>query len=570
MRSCTVRKYCIEELVFIILQRRVRPQGVRTREARVNQVLEFSERDAGFRTTIIGGMPAIAILTFGFLILALVQLTDFTISGKPTRDLVWIIGVTQVAVYAWIRARSRLDLKRQVTVLSIIYGLQLCLYCAVDVDGFMGGGRPILVWRWNSSTGQQWEDYQAPVGCPTEAAGADLNATTIFDSPGFRGADRSGRLAAVQLDLQRAHRPKQLWRQPLGRGWSSFSVVGDFCITQEQRDQYECVVCYELLSGREVWCHKDNACFEEITGGQGPRATPTIHDGKVYALGATGILNCLAGEDGARIWNSNVLVDANSENALFGMSGSPLVIGELVIVCPGGRNASVVAYNANTGNQVWAAGHAGASYSSPQATVIGGRMQILSFNAEGLFSHDSQSGQVLWSFPWVSNPSEKNNVGQPIVFTSPGRQQAEVFISSGYGKGATLLKVSAQAGRFSVREIWRNRNLKAKFSSAVAQQGYIYGLDDRILVCIEVATGRRCWKRGRYGYGQIVLAGETLIVQAESGEIVLVDATPERHHELARFSALRDRTWNHPVLCGDVLLVRNDREAACFRLPRVR
>jgi outer membrane protein assembly factor BamB len=286
----------------------------------------------------------------------------------------------------------------------------------------------------------------------------------------------------------------------------------------------------------------------------------------VFALGATGILNCLDGSDGRLIWTTNILQDANTENALFGMSGSPLVVNDLIIVSPGGKNSSLVAYDRRTGERVWAAGDSGASYSSPQYAPFVDHPQILTFNAEGLFGHDVFSGRVLWHFDWVSNPAEKNNVCQPVVLPGGHGRPCRVFISSGYGKGCVLSDIVQQNGTFNVHVLWRNKNLKAKFSSLVRHGTHIYGLDEKILVCVDLATGRRCWKGGRYGHGQLVLADNTIIIQAESGEVVLVEATSQEHHELARFTALDHRTWNHPTVAGDILLVRNDREATCYQL----
>lgn len=340
-------------------------------------------------------------------------------------------------------------------------------------------------------------------------------------------------------------------------------------MTQEQRGGFEAVVCYELRTGHEVWEHRDLACFDEVTGGKGPRATPAIQEGRVFSLGATGILNCLDGRSGRPIWSRNILADSNTANRLFGMAGSPLLLNGLVIVSPGGEGSSLVAYDCQSGERVWRGGDVDASYSSPHFAAFQ-TPQILNFNADGLFAHEAQSGRVLWSHAWISNPAERNNVCQPVPLPSgDGQSDEQVFISSGYGKGCALLDVPQNGQDFAVRERWRNQNLKAKFSSVVRRGDHIYGLDDRILVCIDLASGDRCWKGGRYGYGQLVLVDDLLLVQAESGEVAVVEASISRHRELGRFAALSDRTWNHPVVAGNLLLVRNDREVACYELPRV-
>jgi outer membrane protein assembly factor BamB len=513
-------------------------------------------------------LPGAVLLLLGVLALYVVQTTEFSILDRPSRDILAIIGVTNVAIYFWVRVVARVGFRSQITALALLYGLQLGLYAAVRIDGFMGDGRLILAWRWAPTTGQSWNIDETIESSAAANVTADLVSVTEFDHASFRGADRTGTVRTVRLAREWTKPPRQLWRRPIGLGWSSFAVVGDFCVTQEQRGEFESVVCYELRTGREVWRHSDLARFDEVTGGTGPRATPTIHGGRVFTLGATGILNCLDGRDGRRIWSANILLDNQAENTLFGMSGSPLVVNGLVVVSPGGKKGSLVAYDMRTGARVWAGDDAEASYSSPQYAPFSDHPQILNFNAEGLSGHDAESGGVLWRYTWVSNPAEKNNVCQPVVFLSDDKRPNRVFISSSYGMGCALLDIVRRDGAFEVRVSWRSQNLKAKFSSVVRRGMHVYGLDERILACIDVATGERCWKGGRYGYGQLVLADDLLIVQAESGEIALVEATPERHRELGRFAALNHRTWNHPVVSEDLLLVRNDREAACYELPR--
>lgn len=403
---------------------------------------------------------------------------------------------------------------------------------------------------------------------PATLGPVDLTKTSPWDYPGFRGLDRSGIVREHKLSSDWVHaQPKLLWRREVGLGWSSFSVVGDFCLTQEQHGPYETVVCYELRTGREVWVHRDRTLFENPTGGNGPRATPTIDGGRVYTLGATGVLNCLDGSTGEAIWSKDILGDNEAENVYYGLSGSPLVTERLVVVAPGGRGHSVVAYDKQTGEKVWAAGDDPASYASPQLATLAGRRQVLNFNAEGLAAHDLESGEILWRYPWVANPTERNNVCQPVPLPPAGAGQADrVFISSGYGKGCALLAVTEADEEFAVETLWSNRNLKAKFTSVVVRNGFVFGLDERILACVDLETGRRRWKGGRYSYGQVMLVDDVLVVQAETGEVAFVEASPEGFRELARFDALDGRTWNHPVLAGSLLLVRNDQEAACYEL----
>lgn len=520
--------------------------------------------------TVIRCSPALILLLLGFSLLTFIQTTENSISGYPTRDYRWIIGITELTIYIWVRAFSRVPLRAQVLTLVFICGLQLSLYSVLYTDGFMGDGRPILAWRWNPSTNELWQEQKLNDNSKKITAPIDLSTSNKFDSPAFRGTDRTGRMPSVSLARKWIQPPEKLWSHPVGLGWSSFAVVGDYCMTQEQRGDDECIVCYELRTGKEVWKHSDVAYFNEVTGGMGPRATPSVQNGRVFALGATGILNCLDGSNGQRIWSINILKDNDAENALFGMSGSPLLVNGLVIVSPGGKAGSLVAYDQRSGDRVWANGESNTSYSSPQYADFATGPQVLIFNAEGIYGHDVTSGTLLWNYPWVSNPSERNNVCQPVALPGDEETPDRVFISSGYGMGCALFDLIPSGKTFEVRKRWANRNLKAKFSSVVRRGTHVYGLDGSILVCIDLATGERCWKGGRYGYGQLVLVDDMLLVQAESGEVVLVEATPDRHHALARFAALNHRTWNSPVVSGSLLLVRNDREAACYQLPLAR
>lgn len=509
------------------------------------------------------------------------------VSGIPTRDVLVILGTMELGVYLWVRLYSGLHLWQQIQVLCLFVSAQAAVHQLTRLDGFTGDARPIWTWRWAKTPQEKFAESRkvhtkkGELSTPTKSLDrrtqkkANLASTTPWDSPGFRGADRSGTMAATNIETDwRAHPPKLLWRQAIGSGWSTFAVVGDYCVTQEQRKVEEAVVCYEVRTGREVWVHLDRARFFEPTGDEGPRATPTIHNGRVYSLGATGILNCLEGSNGKVLWQANILEETGAANRLFGMVGSPLVVDSsssirktFVIVTPGGKGNSVVAFDAATGKRVWNAGYADPSYSSPQLATICGRRQILSFNAEGLFAHDLEIGRVLWSVPWISNPAERNNVCQPVLLSSKGNDQTDsVLISSGYNMGSALFEISRQDDEFSVSEQWKSRALKAKFSSAILHEGHIYGLDGASLACLDISTGERKWKGGHFGYGQLVLAGSNLLVQLESGEVALVEASPDSLREISRFAALSGRTWNHPVLAGNLLLVRNDREAACYEL----
>jgi outer membrane protein assembly factor BamB len=439
------------------------------------------------------------------------------------------------------------------------------------VDGFTAGGRPILTWRWlrrpTDPTAQPILVQPPVYNPPVSDRPVDLTQTSAHDYPSFRGKDRTGVVPGVALFRDWTARPPDLlWSHPLTGGQSSVVIVGDWCINQEQRGDDEAVVCYELRTGRECWNYRYAASFYEYWGGTGPRATPTVHRGRVYALGASGILNCLDGRTGKPIWTIDVLKDNGAENRIFGVVASPLVVDGKVIVSPGGPGRSLVAYDEARGTKLWAAGDAAASYSSPLLADLCGRRQVLIFNAEGLYSHDLKSGAILWSVPWVSNPTEKNNVCQPVPLHD-GNIDC-VFLASGYHMGCTLLEVREEHHGFVVRPRWSNQNVRAKFASVVERDGFVYGFDERILVCIDWRTGERRWRYpGRFEHGQVLAVGDSLLVQGEKGELALGEATPRGFTEFCRFQALKNRTWNLPAFAGDLLLVRNQDAIACYRLP---
>jgi outer membrane protein assembly factor BamB len=351
-----------------------------------------------------------------------------------------------------------------------------------------------------------------------------------------------------------------LWRREVGAGWSAFAVSGACAVTQEQRGTQEGVTCYDLRTGEPIWMHADEARWEDPLGGPGPRATPTIADGRVYALGGTGLLNVLDLRTGDAIWSRNILEDNGAQAPSYGVSSSPLVLDDAVVVQAGGPDGrSLVAYDRERGERLWSGGVDPASYSSPVLARLVDREMILMLTAARVVGHDASDGRLLWSFPWP--PTER--VSQ--VRRLPGDR---VFVSSGYGVGAKLLEVDeTPEGEYVVDLVWESLAMKAKFSNVVHREGYLYGLDDGILACVDAADGTRRWKGGRYGHGQLILVHDLLLVLAEDGRVVLVEAVSEGHREIAAFQALEGKTWNHPALAGGLLLVRNDREAACFELP---
>lgn len=377
----------------------------------------------------------------------------------------------------------------------------------------------------------------------------------------FRGPRRDGKSDESISTNWPVNGLPVLWKQPVGVGHASFVVADGKAYTIEQRRNQEVVAAYDVANGRELWTQKWNAEYSDSTG-DGPRATPTYDQGRIYALGATGELRCLDASNGNVIWGKNILSDNQASNLQWAMAASPLVVDDKVIVLPGGTSGkSVVAYNKNTGAPVWKVLNDTQAYVSPMLVELAGRRQIVVVSSSRVLGLAPENGALLWSHPW--DTSNGINVSQPIVV-----DRNRLFISSGYGKGAALLELKGSGNSFTATTLWENTNMKNKFNSSVLHNGYVYGLDEGILVCLDVNTGERKWKDGRYGYGQVILAGDHLIVSSDKGDLALVKATPSQYTEVARFPAVQGQTWNYPAIADGRLLVRNSTEMAAYDISR--
>ncbi len=375
----------------------------------------------------------------------------------------------------------------------------------------------------------------------------------------FRGPARDGRYDEGPI---RTNWPAEglplLWKQPIGGGYASFVVAEGMAFTIEQRRRQEIVAAYDVETGRELWTHGSDAEFREPMGGDGPRATPTWEAGRLWALGAEGDLRCFEAKTGKVQWSRNILKDNDAENLQWGMAASPLIVDDKVVVLPGGRSGkSVVAYNKLTGAPIWRALNDRQAYVSPMLVTLGGKRQILVVTDRRIVGLAVEDGAQLWESSW--NTDMGINVSQPLVIDAN-----RFFISSGYGKGAALVEVTGSGDGLTARKVWENGSMKNKFNSSVVYEGNVYGLDEGILTCVDGKTGERRWKGGRYGYGQVLLASGHLIVITDEGELVLVKASPDKHTEVAKFSAIEGKTWNYPAINDGRLLVRNQTQMACF------
>ena len=486
----------------------------------------------------------------------------------------------------WAVASRRLsDGPRRASMVATIL-LACGVWALLRTDGVTGGGTAQLAWRW-SKTPEERLLAQAvnepaalpastPAAIPAAPAAAPEAPATIkaitapakteagADWPGFRGPHRDGIIPGVRIETDWSTSPPvELWRRPIGPGWSSFAVRGDLLYTQEQRGDDEVVACYNATTGKPVWTHRDAVRFWESNGGAGPRATPTLSNGRVYTFGATGILNALDAGDGAVVWSRNAATDTDTKVPVWGFASSPLVVDDVVIVAAAGR---LVAYDLVTGDRRWTGPARGGGYSSPHLMTIDGVAQVLLLSEAGAISVAPADGTMLWEHPWPSGVG----IVQPAL-TSDGDVLMSVSAATG-GTGMRLIGVAHGPGGWSVEERWTSAGLKPYFNDFVVHDGHAFGFDGSILACIDLKDGKRKWKGGRYGYGQLVLLPDQdlLLVLSEEGELALVGAAADQFREIARFPAIEGKTWNHPVLVGDLLLVRNGQEMAAFRLSLAR
>jgi outer membrane protein assembly factor BamB len=403
----------------------------------------------------------------------------------------------------------------------------------------------------------------APVA--TEAAAAPATHAPLVrraEWPGFRGPERDGVVRGVSINTDwSASPPVQMWRRPIGPGWSSFAVDGDLLYTQEQRGEDEVVSCYKVSTGEPVWRHRDGVRFYESNGGPGPRATPTVSNGRVYTFGATGTLNALDARNGRVLWSRNAATDTGRKIPEWGIASSPLVVDDMVIVAVSG---TLAAYDLAAGKPRWVGPQHGGTYSSPQLVTLEGVPQVLLLSAPGVVSVSPADGKQLWEHTW-----EGGAIVQPAI-TADGGILINAMSMTG-GMGTRRLAVAHGPDGWTVAERWTSNGLKPYYNDFVLHKGHAFGFDGNILSCINLEDGARKWKGGRYGNGQLVLLADqdVLMVLSEEGELALVSATTEHFKELARFPVLNAKTWNHPVLVGDVLLVRNGEEMAAFRLATV-
>lgn len=502
----------------------------------------------------------------GLLGLILIGILTVLLSDKSVRVLGTIMmaipwGITAFTV-ALVLLRSGFNRRRVgFALLAALCGFGF--WCLVRTDTIYADFRSNRSWRWEPTVEDQFMEQLADQASSTDDAAEPLGEPEWSE---FRGPRRDGVQPGIELDEDwSVHPPQEIWRINAGPGWSSFSVAGKRLFTQEQRGDNEAVVCYDAETGQQRWVHEYPSRFWEVVGGAGPRATPTLHDDRLFALGAEGWLMRLDPLTGTEVWSRDTRTDSKREPPTWGFSASPLVVGGVVIVYGGGTgDRGLLAYDTESGELRWSAPAGDHSYSSAQLSEIDGRTLVLMLTNTGLTFVDPNDGSLIGEYDWDFKNGYR--VVQPMIVDG-----SSVLVGTGLGMGTRRIAPSFEDDTLVFEEDWTTTSMKPYFNDYVAHQGHLYGFDHNIFASIDLETGERNWKKGRYGNGQVLLLpdADQLVVLSEDGELVLLRATPESHQELARFSVLDTRTWNHPVLVGNRIYVRNNEEAACFELATI-
>ncbi len=542
-----------------------------------------------------------------------VLLSHASMRGLITTYLTLPLGMVGLGLGAYLNSRKQP--KPRVTGVLVCSVIAMSITLLLRNEGINGAYAFDLKSRWSSSADDvTWVTAKASPSLVPSTGPAIDSAIAAAEWPGFRGADRMGHTKALKLATDwNANPPKLLWKKPIGAGWSSFTVAGPYAFTQEQRGPNEVVVCYEVATGNEVWIQQREARFDEPIGGPGPRATPTLADGSIFTVSASGMLQRLKASTGEVVWQQDFKKLADREPPIWGYASSPLVTnslknlisatspetvvtlkasGELkvqgpnkvdiiqeeakalalaggvaaaqanVIIFAGGAgDKGVMAFDAATGQPRWSVACGPESYSSPQLSKVLGEEMVLMLTNDGLLLLDPASGKVRLNYEWKF---QGYRALQPTVIGGD-----VVLMPTPMSEGTRAVRISKKGEQLAAEELWTSKNMKTDFTELLTHKGYLYGIDGSMFSCVDLKTGARVWKDGRYGKGEAVLleSSDQILITAEDGRVVLLQADPTGQKELASIKALSGKTWNHPVVVGDKLLVRNGSEAACYELP---
>jgi outer membrane protein assembly factor BamB len=411
------------------------------------------------------------------------------------------------------------------------------------------------------------------LGAAADLSSAPAKSNSSGDWPQWRGPNRDGLSPETGLRTNwPPSGPRVLWQRQIGRGFSTPAIAGGrlYQIVTETDPNHpdapadhEAILCWDASTGAELWHFRYPNRYEERFG-NGPRSTPAVDGNRMYAVGPTGIFHCLQADNGTKLWRHDLLQELGGEVPRYGVAFSPLVEGEHVFALPGGKDSAAAAFEKETGRLVWKAIGDPVGYSSPVLSRACGTPQVLFLTNTELVSVSPSTGQVLWCHPWEA--PNGFNIATPVPFSN------YVFVSTGYGKGCTLLEIGKGTdGAWQVGTVYEHNRLRNYFASSVRYADHLYGFDNTTLVCMEVRTGRMVWQepgKPAFKKGSLLIADGHLIVLSESGWLSLAEATPEGYREKAKFQLSRNKCWTVPVLASGRLYVRDEAQIFCLDLRR--
>ena len=379
-------------------------------------------------------------------------------------------------------------------------------------------------------------------------------AAIAADWPQWRGPNRDGISPETNWSAQwPAGGPKQLWQAQVGIGCSAVAVSQGRLFAVGNTNDTDTVVCLDAASGQVLWKHSYACPLEPRMFEGGPAATPTVDGELVYTLSRSGDLFCLAIASGQVVWAQHLQTDLAGKMPQWGYAGSPLISGKAVLCEVGAAGAAMVAFDKLTGAILWKSGSDALGYGSIVPFTFKDRQCLAAFNAFGLVIREANTGKELARHQWKT--AYDGNITTPVVAGD------KIFISSGYNKGCAVVQFTGTA----LTELWKSATMRNHFNSSVLWQDYLYGFDESTLTCVSFATGTTKWKQEGLGKGALMLAGDKLIIQSETGNLVVATASPAGFKELARTKALTGRCWVVPVLANGRLYARNNTgELVCF------
>ncbi len=406
-------------------------------------------------------------------------------------------------------------------------------------------------------------------------AGLVLFNTNGADWPEYRGPNHNGTTSET-LSKWDGQVPKALWKTPLTAGFSSLAVEGSIAATLVSRtiDGAPREVCVALDSntGKELWATPlgiakyeggGDSGTPDNGGGDGPRSTPTIDSGRVYALDARLNLACLDAKTGEKIWSKDIIKEHNGRNISWENAASPIIEGDLIFMAGGGPGEALLGIDKKTGKTIWKGEDDKMTHATPVVATILGVRQVVFFTQKGLASVEPKTGKLLWRYAFPYNVS---TAASPVIAGDIA------YCAAGYNVGSGAARITKTGDTFEAKEIWRTKGNKIAnhWSTPVEKDGYLYGMfsfkeyGTGAVKCVELATGREAWAQPNFGSGQAILAGGKLVALGDSGQIVLIDPSPERYKELARMQTVTGKCWSTPTISNGHLYVRSTKEGACY------